>query len=65
MFLDGTKIVLIEDVIPSLPRKCGDDHMRLADLDVLGSAYVVRTTTTDFLSITSASVTMKYTYTRL
>lgn len=52
MFLDGTKIVLIEDVILSLPRKCGDVHMRLADFDVLGSAYVPQTTSIVFLFTT-------------
>ena len=43
-FLNGEKIVLMEDVIPSLPRKCGDVHMRLADFDVLRSAYILQTT---------------------
>jgi len=39
MFFNGERTVLMEDVTLSLPRECGDEHMRLADLDVLGSAY--------------------------
>jgi len=39
IILVGERIVLMEDVVLSLPRNCGDVHMRLADFDVLGSAY--------------------------
>jgi hypothetical protein len=59
MCLNGARIVLRDDVIPSLPRKCGDVHMRLADLDVLGSAYVPQTTSIVFLSTTSFIVAMR------
>ena len=53
-------MVLIDDVVPSLSRKCVDVHMRLADFDALGTAYMLRTTSTDFLFTTSTFVTCDY-----
>jgi hypothetical protein len=65
MCLKGAMIILLEDVVLSLPRNCGDVHMRLADFDVLGSAYVPQTTSIVFPSASSTFVAMRSTHIEL